>query len=453
MSATGREPCSDREGDLTKLCLFYNNTWGAVDEVDMINICLECTGEQKTPKWYNMILHLTENFVSLITAPFVLLYFLYLTYVNSGGFLKAGRVLYSERPTAPKQTLLLYTDLIMDSAVASDANVFKTPCKPDRVKSLLSGGNTASPRTPVIIPPSPFMKKLGCGTGVNVYLMNRVGKPNQSPWAVKKINSKCASRQVGVYQRRLCDEAKILKGLHHPNIVGFRAFTTAKDGSKCLAMEYGGEKSLNDMIEERKENGLNAFPAPKIEKVALHVARGLQYLHNEKKLLHGDMKSCNVVIKGDFETIKICDVGVSLQLDEHMKVSNPNEVYVGTEPWKPKEALEEAGVITDKADIFAYGLTLWEMMTLAMPHLEMLDSENSEGDSMDEDDFDEDAYYEKLGTRPPLDSGNLGGAYQRIVELFCLCTEENPQKRPSAAQIVQVLESNIQTDCEVIVID
>lgn len=45
----------------------------------------------------------------------------------------------------------------------------------------------------------------------------------------------------------------------------------------------------------------------------------VQYLHNEKKLLHGDMKSCNVVIKGDFETVKICDVGVSLQLDENMK--------------------------------------------------------------------------------------------------------------------------------------
>jgi hypothetical protein len=56
------------------------------------------------------------------------------------------------------------------------------------------------------------------------------------------------------------------------------------------------------------------------------------------------------------------------------QVSNPKAEYVGTEPWTPKEALE-GGVITDKADIFAYGLTLWEMMTLAMPHLEILDSE------------------------------------------------------------------------------
>lgn len=54
----------------------------------------------------------------------------------------------------------------------------------------------------------------------------------------------------------------------------------------------------------------------------------LQYLHNEKKLLHGDMKSCNVVIKGDFETVKICDVGVSLQLDENMKGNDCVEAKV-----------------------------------------------------------------------------------------------------------------------------
>ena len=48
-----------------------------------------------------------------------------------------------------------------------------------------------------------------------------------------------------------------------------------------------------------------------------------QYLHNEKRLLHGDIKSCNVVVMGDFDTVKICDVGVSLQLDENMKGRRP----------------------------------------------------------------------------------------------------------------------------------
>lgn len=168
-------------------------------------------------------------------------------------------------------------------------------------------------------------------------------------------------------------------------------------------------------------------------------------------------------------------------------MSDPEAEYIGTEPWKPKEALEEdGGEITDKSDIFAYGLTLWEMMTLAMPHLEMLGEDGEEeeeddgeltGDELftlslrtfkvlkvcfgvsedsEEDSFDEDAYYERLGTRPGLDADALDSAYRRVVELFYLCTEEDPKKRPSAAQIVQALESNAplgKSACEVIVTD
>lgn len=61
-------------------------------------------------------------------------------------------------------------------------------------------------------------------------------------------------------------------------------------------------------------------------------------------------------------------------------VSDPEAEYIGTEPWKPKEALEKDGIITDKADIFSFGLTLWEMMTLSIPHLNLL-GEDDDGAS------------------------------------------------------------------------
>lgn len=57
---------------------------------------------------------------------------------------------------------------------------------------------------------------------------------------------------------------------------GYRAFTEATDGSMCLAMEYGGEKSLSDLIEERNAARLGPFPAATIFKVALSMARGLK---------------------------------------------------------------------------------------------------------------------------------------------------------------------------------
>ncbi|KAF6096015.1 PDZ binding kinase [Phyllostomus discolor] len=326
---------------------------------------------------------------------------------------------------------------------------FKTPSKlSEKRKSALCS-------TPCIsIPASPFMQKLGYGTGVNVYLMKRSPRGlSYSPWAVKKINSKCNGHYQTMYQKRLTDEAKILKSLHHPNIIGYRAFTEASDGSLCLAMEYGGEKSLNDLIEERNKDSQGPFPAAIILKVALNMARGLKYLHQDKKLLHGDIKSSNVVIKGDFETIKICDVGVSLPLDENMtdnftcillvSVTGPEACYIGTEPWKPKEALEENGIITDKADIFAFGLTLWEMMTLSIPHITLLDDDDDDK-TFDESDFDDEAYYAALGTRPAINMEELDETYQKVIELFSVCTNEDPRDRPSAAHIVEALEVDVQ---------
>ncbi|XP_058406427.1 lymphokine-activated killer T-cell-originated protein kinase [Diceros bicornis minor] len=318
---------------------------------------------------------------------------------------------------------------------------FKTPSKlSEKKKSGLC-------LTPCInIPASPFMQKLGFGTGVNVYLMKRSPRGlSYSPWAVKKINPRCNDYYQSMYLKRLTDEAKILKSLHHPNIVGYRAFAEASDGSLCLAMEYGGEKSLNDLIEERNKDSRDPFPAAIILKVALNMARGLKYLHQEKKLLHGDIKSSNVVIKGDFETIKICDVGVSLPLDENMIVADPEACYIGTEPWKPKEALEENGVITDKADIFAFGLTLWEMMTLSIPHINLPDDDDDDEDkTFDESDFDDEAYYAALGTRPPVNMEELDETYQKVIELFSVCTNEDPRDRPSAAHIVEALETDVQ---------
>ncbi|KAK2493964.1 hypothetical protein MC885_017597 [Smutsia gigantea] len=318
---------------------------------------------------------------------------------------------------------------------------FKTPTRLSEKKKSALCSNPC-----INIPASPFMQKLGFGTGVSVYLMKRSPRGlSHSPWAVKKINPRCNDHYQSIYQKRLTNEAKILKDLHHPNIVGYRAFTEASDGSLCLAMEYGGEKSLNDLIEERYKESQDPFPAAIILKVALNMARGLKYLHQEKKLLHGDIKSSNVVIKGNFETIKICDVGVSLPLDENMTVTDPEACYIGTEPWKPKEALEENGIITDKADIFAFGLTLTIEEIACGVMKSILDYEMFQDDgTFDESDFDDEAYYAALGTRPPINMEDLDETYQKVIELFCVCTNEVPKDRPSAAHIVETLETDVQ---------
>lgn len=64
--------------------------------------------------------------------------------------------------------------------------------------------------------------------------------------------------------------------------------------------------------------------------------------------------------------------------------------------------------------------------------------------TFDDSDFDDEAYYAALGTRPPINMEELDETYQQVIELFSLCTNENPKDRPSAGHIVEALEADIQ---------
>lgn len=66
---------------------------------------------------------------------------------------------------------------------------------------------------------------------------------------------------------------------------------------QVLALEACSE-SLGDLIEERREKSMRRFSPQEILKVAKGMVQGLLYLHTEAHLIHGDIKSFNVLIKG-----------------------------------------------------------------------------------------------------------------------------------------------------------
>ena len=105
----------------------------------------------------------------------------------------------------------------------------------------------------------------------------------------------------------------------------------------------------------REEEIGEPFAAESIEKVVISVAKALDYLHRDHRLLHGDMKSGNVLVKGDFDEVKLCDFGVTCPLDADLKVTAEETEYVGTGPWCAKEALDATATVSDKTDVFALG--------------------------------------------------------------------------------------------------
>lgn len=289
----------------------------------------------------------------------------------------------------------------------------------------------------ITIPPSPFLNRLGYGTGVSVMQLVRSPRAGQirSPWALKMLNKRVKPNRV--YTDRLQAEAELLQRMSHPNIVGFRAFSKSK--ILYLGME-ACDLSLGDMIEKKVEDDCEPFTEKQILKVALDIGKALDYLHTKMQILHGDMKSYNILVNGDFVTCKLCDFGVTLPLDENGvfdKENAGNAVYFGTEAWSAPEVIN-GGTITNKTDIWSFGLTLWEMMALMPPHSAIDES----GASFDEESFDEsmDYFNDKYGTRPDIPANVSPETHTNALTIYVYCTETNPSSRPTAQHLVEVVE-------------
>lgn len=323
----------------------------------------------------------------------------------------------------------------------------QTPSKVLRNKFLenLHGKGNA---TPFKIPASPMMKTLGFGTGVSVYKYERSPRSgvDRSPWAIKKITKKFVGNTS--YTSRFQNEAEILRKLNHPNIIGFRALKQVS-GSATLALECGG-KSLGDILEERIEDGLGVLPVANVNKVIKDLLEALDYLHTKAMILHADIKSYNVLVNGDFEICKLCDFGVSLPLDEEGSVNfkkHPELKYIGTPAWCSPEALDDCDVIDCKSDIFSFGMIIYEMLAGIPPHTAHLMGDGDDDSfSLDDDEKENttlDVEGTIYGTRPTFpDYFELEDDYQVAFELFCVCSETDAEERPTAKELLHVLDED-----------
>lgn len=124
----------------------------------------------------------------------------------------------------------------------------------------------------------------------------------------------------------------------------------------------------------------------------------------------------------------------------------PNANYTGTELWNAPEVFEEdPELVSTKSEIFSFGLVLYECIALCPPHTlqsmadpkKALDFDNCESDEEDED---EELDY-MVGTRPNFPEGmNLSSAYDDILQVFYVCTDENPESRPDAQNLETIFK-------------
>ena len=153
-------------------------------------------------------------------------------------------------------------------------------------------------------------------------------------------------------------EARAAAALNHPNIVTL--FDAGQEGDTCyITMELLEGLPLNRVMRQR-----GRLSTAHVAKLGGQIATGLQYAH-EQGVVHRDIKTANLFFTNK-KVVKVMDFGLAKMVEE---VRRSTTVIGGTPYYMAPE--QAAGDQVDgRADIYALGITFFEMLTGHVPFRE-----------------------------------------------------------------------------------
>ncbi|KAG9467028.1 hypothetical protein GDO78_015752 [Eleutherodactylus coqui] len=161
-------------------------------------------------------------------------------------------------------------------------------------------------------------------------------------------------------------EIKIISRLKHPNIIRLLG-VCVRDDPLCMITEYMENGDLNQFLSQREIRS-QFTTANNIPSVSLHnllymstqIAAGMKYLAS-LNFVHRDLATRNCLV-GNSHTIKIADFGMSRNLysGDYYRIQGRAVLPIR---WMAWESIL-LGKFTTSSDVWAFGVTLWEMFTL-----------------------------------------------------------------------------------------
>ncbi|KAE8659830.1 ACT-like protein tyrosine kinase family protein isoform 2 [Hibiscus syriacus] len=223
--------------------------------------------------------------------------------------------------------------------------------------------------------------------------------------------------------KEFTQEVDIMRKIQHKNVVQFIGACTSPP-SLCIVTEFMSGGSIYDLLHKQK----SGFKLPFLLKVAVDVSKGMSYLH-QQSIMHRDLKAANLLMDEN-GVVKVSDFGVARVQAQpgvmtaetgiyHWMAPELSDILSTLGPWK----VIEHKPYDHKADVFSFGVVLWELLTGKLPYENLTPLQAAVG-------------IVQKGLRPVIPTHT----HPNFVELLESCWQQDPSRRPEFAEISKMLE-------------
>jgi serine/threonine protein kinase len=177
----------------------------------------------------------------------------------------------------------------------------------------------------------------------------------------RAVDTVAVKRPSGGMSRELADALAQEVSAHykaqHPHIVHLFGACDDVDNLMIITEHMAGGDLARALRASPEVVGWGA----RVRALALQVARALNFLHTlEPPILHLDVKPANVLLSADLAVAKLADLGLAkAEMQSQVSVQGYTLAYAA-----PEVLMRRRGGVTDRADVYSFGILLYEVVTL-----------------------------------------------------------------------------------------
>ncbi|KAK4477254.1 hypothetical protein RD792_016468 [Penstemon davidsonii] len=212
-------------------------------------------------------------------------------------------------------------------------------------------------------------------------------------------------------QAEFAQEVYIMRKVRHKNVVQFIGACT-RPPHLCIVTEFMSGGSVYDYLHKQR----GTFKLPTLLKVAIDISKGMNYLH-QNNIIHRDLKAANLLMDEN-EVVKVGDFGVARVKAQ----TGVMTAETGTYRWMAPEVIEHKPY-DHKADIFSFGVVLWELLTGKLPYEYLTPLQAAVG-------------VVQKGLRPTTPKNT----HPKLAELLDKCWQQDPTLRPDFSEVMEILK-------------